>query len=506
MTAATLHIDGLVARFGRLNWIFRALALAALGAVAGIGQAPFGIVPLTLAALVVVLAIARGAAHRRTAFLTGWAFGAGYFALTLQWIVQPFYVEPDLYGWMAPFALFFMATGLALFWGTAFAVARRIGLGSGLGVWPLVVVWTGAEVARSLVLTGFPWVLIGHIWIDTPLAQLAAFVGPHGLTLLTLVLAGVIVQIGFRWHLVLPVVAVAGLWVLFDPGPAPAPNPDAPVIRLVQPDVPQAEKFDPDKIPGHFARLMELTGGGAVPALVVWPETALPWLLDRAADVFEVATDAARGAPIVTGIQRRDGTRYFNALALLDGSGQVMALYDKYHLVPFGEYVPFGDLMARFGIHGLAASEGGGFSAGTSPALIDLPGIGPALPLICYEGIFAEEVNAMPDRARVMLLITNDAWFGTRTGPYQHLAQARLRAIEQGIPMVRVANTGVSAMIDGRGRVLGTIPLGQAGVLDLALPDALPPTIYSSIGDWPVIVLLVVLGGILVLRGRRFSD
>lgn len=474
---------------GRPGTLARFAILSVAGVAAGLGQAPFGWWGVTLLALVLFLRMASGPLGWRAACLDGWAFGIGYFTLTLHWIVEPFYVDAARHGWMAPFALVFMAAGMALFWGAAMVLARRLGP----GLLPLVVAFSAMELARSLVLTGFPWALIGHVWIDTPLAQLAAGVGPHGLTLLTLALAATLAAIGPRLWLGLPLAVTGGLWFWLDPGPAPTLPPDAPVIRLVQPNMPQDQKFDPDMIPIFYDRILRLSGGGTIPDLVVWPETALPWLLENAADMLESAADATRGAPLVMGIQRREGTRYFNTLALVDGEGQVQALYDKHHLVPFGEYIPFGEYLARFNIHGLAASEGGGFSSGPGPALIDLPGIGPAMPLICYEGIFAEEVNAMPGPARLMVLITNDAWFGTRAGPYQHLAQGRLRAIEQGIPMVRVANTGISALIDGQGRVLGSIPLGQEGALDLALPDPLPNTIYARAGDWPVIVLLALL-------------
>jgi apolipoprotein N-acyltransferase len=169
----------------------------------------------------------------------------------------------------------------------------------------------------------------------------------------------------------------------------------------------------------------------------------------------------------------------------------VLSVYDKHHLVPFGEYIPFGEWLGRFGIRGLAASDGAAFVPGPGPAVMTVPGIGRVMPLICYEGIFAEEVNAMPERAVLLVLVTNDAWFGLNVGPYQHLAQGRLRAIEQGLPMVRVANTGISALIDPHGRILGQIPLGHEGVLDLPLPAALPPTPYSRTGDWPVILLLI---------------
>jgi apolipoprotein N-acyltransferase len=182
--------------------------------------------------------------------------------------------------------------------------------------------------------------------------------------------------------------------------------------------------------------------------------------------------------------------------------GEVTDLYDKWHLVPFGEYIPFGENLADLGIRGLAARDGGGYAAGPGPALVDLPGIGPGLPLICYEGIFAEEVNASDVRPRVLLLITNDAWFGVRSGPQQHFAQGRLRAIELGVPMVRAANTGISGVIDGKGRILGSLPMGEAGALFLPLPPVLPATVYARTGDLPAILAIMGILGLGAVLAR----
>ena len=490
-----------LSRVSGLHWLWRGPLLAGLGALAAVGQAPWDLPLATMLALFLIFALP---VTRWTSMaFSGWAFGVGYFSLALHWITQPFMVDAARDGWMAPFALLFMATGLALFWGAAFAFARALGGGK----LALVTCWTGAEVARSLMFTGFPWALMGHIWIDTPLAQLAAYVGPHGLTFLTLAAVAIVGQ--FRLWSVVPVLLGGVGWLMLDPGPAPAPGPDAPILRLVQPNVPQSEKWDPDLAMRNIRRMLTLSTGQVddpTPVdLVIWPESSVPWVIDQAQSILLSAGQAADGTPVILGIPRRDGDHYYNALVLLDPSGTVTAVYDKTHLAPFGEYMPFGDLLSRFGIHGLAATEGSGWSAGSGLALIDVPGIGPVLPLICYEGIFAEEVNAVHGRARLMVLITNDAWFGTDSGPYQHFALARLRAIEQGLPLARVANTGISGVIDAKGRVLGQIGLGQQGALDLPLPASLPPTFYTKVGDWPVLVLLALLTLGLIAPKRRFA-
>ncbi|WP_010138670.1 apolipoprotein N-acyltransferase, partial [Oceanicola sp. S124] len=201
----------------------------------------------------------------------------------------------------------------------------------------------------------------------------------------------------------------------------------------------------------------------------------------------------AQGSALAVGIQRREGARYYNSLAVLDTSGAVHDVYDKHHLVPFGEYLPLGDQLARLGIRAFAAQEGFGYSAGPGADLLQIPGIGATLPLICYEAIFPRDIRAAPSRPDLLLQVTNDAWFGSLSGPYQHLAQARLRAVENGLPMIRVANTGVSALISADGAVLDSLALNTQGTLDVALPPPSAPTPYSRSGDLPALLLALLL-------------
>ena len=473
-----------------------------LGSVAALGQAPVGAWPFTILALAVALALWPIAPWRR-GFALGWALGLGYFALSLHWIVQPFLVDVARHGWMAPFALVLMAGGMALFWGVAGAIASWIGPTR----LALPVTLIAAEMLRSHILTGFPWALLGHVWIDTPIAQAAAWVGPHGLTLLTIGFAAGMAAAGLRLWVLGPIGVLLLAWIGLSPGPATNPDPDAPLVRIIQPNAAQDQKWQPGMARLFFERQLDQTRSnpdGPRPDLVVWPETSVPWLLEQADLALDDVARAAGDAPVILGVQRRDGRRYYNSLAVIGPNGDPTAIYDKHHIVPFGEYMPLGELAARFGIHGLAASEGGGYSRGSGPALVDVPGVGLALPLICYEGIFAEEVNAPSERPRLLVLITNDAWFGDWAGPAQHLAQARLRAIEQGLPLVRAANTGISAMIDPQGRIVADLALNTQGVIDAPLPDARPPTLYSRAGDWPAGLLL--LGLLAALVGRRRLD
>lgn len=471
------------------------LMAAVCGAVAALAHAPFYLWPMGPLGLAGLFALFQVSGSTRRAFLLGWAGGAGYFAVSLFWIVEPFMVDIARHGWMAPFALIFLCAGLALFWGGAFALAHWSG-GRRPLIW--VAAFTGAEMLRSYLLTGFPWALIGYVWAPSPAAQHAAFIGPHGLTVMALIAAISLWQIAARWIIAIPTilggVVLIGLGMMLG-NPTPPP-PDAPVIRMIQPNAPQHEKWDPDHVLTFFERQLDFTAappqGPLAPDLVVWPETAIPWLLDNAEEALAMIAASANETPVVLGLRSVDDGRLYNALVLLDPSGNISARYDKFHLVPFGEYIPLGDLAARFGIHGLAAGEGNGYSPGPGARLIDLPGIGSALPLICYEAIFPQDVHAAPERPRLLLQITNDAWFGKFSGPFQHLQQARMRAIEQGLPMLRVANTGVSAMIGPKGEILHRIPLGEAGYADAALPTARPATPYARTGDWPLLALLLI--------------
>ena len=469
----------------------------ALGAVAALGQAPWSLWPLSLIAFAGLYGLYARANTWRAAAWTGLAGGAGYFALALSWIVEPFLIDVARHGWMAPFALLFSAVGFALFWAGAQAVSRALVARGGRGA---ALVWAAAmtlgEALRGRIFTGFPWAQPGHGWIDTPMLAWASVGGALPLTLVALGAGAAL------WHLAagarpLGAATLALIAALYAAAPllgqAPGAGPDAPTVRLVQPNVPQAQKWDPAYMDFHFDRQMGYTAAGARPDLIVWPETALPELLNRAGPVLEDVARAARGAPIVLGVQRAEGARYFNSLLVMDGQGRQAALYDKHHLVPFGEYIPFGDLAARFGIRGLAQQDGQGYSPGPGPQIMDMEGIGRAVPLICYEGVFPRDVANAPGRADFLLLITNDAWFGEVSGPYQHLAQARLRSAEQGLPMIRAANTGISAMIDAAGHITAQIPLGEAGYIDAALPPPRAPTFYARTGDWLAITLLLLL-------------
>ena len=468
-----------------------------LGALAALGQAPWGFWWATLAAMAVLIWLLERVVDRRGAFWTGLCAGTGYFALALSWIVEPFLIDIAATGWMAPFAVVLLSAGLGLFWGAAAVLAclfPRPALG-------FVVAFVALEWLRGVILTGFPWAMLGHVWIGTPLDQLAALGGPSILSLVTLLAAALPVL--WRWRgaagsaLILAAALGFGLWRLNQPLPDPRPG----MLRLVQPNAEQSMKWEAARAREFLDRLLTLTAKGSPADLTVWPETSVPYMLEYAPEVAGMVVRASGGKPVALGIQRAEGDRFYNSLRVLEGAAVETARYDKAHLVPFGEYIPFGDLAYDwFGLKAFAAQAGNTYSDGPGPQVLDLGSFGKVLPLICYEAIFPREVNAMPERADWILQITNDAWFGIRTGPFQHFAQARLRAIEQGLPLIRVANTGVTAVVDAHGRVVEALPFGTMAALDIRVPGALPPTPYARWGDGPVALLL---GGLALAAFNR---
>ncbi|WP_291729779.1 apolipoprotein N-acyltransferase [Leisingera sp. F5] len=469
------------------------------GALASLALAPWSFWFGLPAALGAAGWLVLQAATARTAMLAGWLFGLGYFAFGLSWILEPFQIDPERHAWMAPFALVFLAGGLALFWGAAFGLAIRFSAGA-WRIPMLVAAWSLAEFGRAYLLTGFPWAAFGQFWIDTPAANLLPWIGPQGLALLTLAAFLPLALLRRTPAAALVPLGLAAAAAFAAPAP-PQVNPTGKTVRIVQPNAPQDLKWHPDHRWEFVRRAVAFSAETPRPDLIVWPETAVPQLLNYADDTLRVISENAGGVPVLLGIQREESGAFYNSAVLLDMDGQPASTYDKAHLVPFGEYVPFGDVMARFGIYGFASRAGAGYAAGPGPQIMNLP-IGRALPLICYEAVFPQDVNAAETRPDMLVQVTNDAWFGTRSGPFQHLVQARMRAIEQGLPMIRAANTGVSAMIGADGTLLNSLPLGDAGYIDAALPAPLPPTLYSRTGDWPVFLLCLFAAAAVFLRSR----
>jgi apolipoprotein N-acyltransferase len=449
------------------------------------------------------------------AFWIGWFAGLGYFGATLQWIVEPFLVQPEIFGWMIPFALSGMAGGMALFWGAGFWVAKRLcadGWGAPFG---LAFGLVGMEWLRGNILSGFPWSLLGYAWIDTDAMQFASVVGVYGLTLLT-VLSGFligavifgtgIVQRGVMAVLAVAVMATPFLYALDRlKNSRGMPQADALQVGLVQPNIAQKDKWQPALREVHLRDLLDKTRDLAARGadVVIWPEAATPYQFDQAPQLRAMIADAlGEDAVLLAGGVRFEGQSAFNSLIAVGPDGAILDTYDKQHLVPFGEKMPFEPLLSRIGLRAMISLPGG-FSTGEDrERSMSVSGLPPFVPMICYEAIFPAEIMRRAAQGDWLVQVTNDAWFGNWVGPYQHLVMARVRAIERGLPLARAANTGVSAIVDGYGRVVTSLPLNQAGVVLDALPTRAAPTLYALYEDIPFGFGLL-LSGLFGWIGRR---
>jgi apolipoprotein N-acyltransferase len=290
-------------------------------------------------------------------------------------------------------------------------------------------------------------------------------------------------------------------------------------LRIMQPNLQQDVKFNYGAKQDVMQKYLALSDRASGPqstgvrdaSILIWPESAFPFFLTREADAMaQIADLLPKGTVLITGAVRvpddaRPGvpvTRAYNSIYLIDHDGSILSIYDKLHLVPFGEFLPFQNWMERLGFSQLTKVTGG-YIAGTRRRSLDIPGAPRALPLICYEAVFPGHVAERDDRPGWIVNLTNDGWFGISTGPYQHLQQARMRAIEEGLPVVRAANTGISAVIDPMGRIVAQLGLGIEGVLDASLPAASAPTVYARFGNISA-AILVAIALIFVLR-RRLS-
>jgi len=489
---------------------------AALGALAAAALPPLHLLPALWLAFPGLLLLAGSRPTARGALLVGWAWGFGHFVAGLYWISNALLTEADRFAWLVPLAVPGIAAVLALFVAVPAVLARSWPEG-----WPRVLafagLWTLAEIARGHVLTGFPWNLIGTVWAFGALpVQGAAWIGAHGLSALTVVLACLPLVWGRAAWAVGGAVLAGGAAVGLARLAAEEPPPGPVAIRVVQGNIAQAHKWRDDLRIAHFRHYLGLTAAvppaaaGEGPMVVIWPETASPFLLDTDATARALAAGALpEGALLIAGsvrIERRAGAaeppvRIWNSLVAIDRDAAVIGLYDKHHLVPFGEYVPLRSVLPIETV----VPGNLDFSPGPGPRTLALPGTGvpPFSPLICYEVIFPGNVVAPGDRPAWLLNLTNDAWFGVSSGPYQHLAAARLRAVEEGLPLVRAANTGVSAVFDARGRLVASLGLDRTGVIAAALPAARAPTAFAQAGGWIPGGISMLLLAVATALGRR---
>lgn len=508
-------LPGLAATTG---WKVRGLA-AVLGLIAGLGFAPLNLVPVFMIGLMGLIWLTVEAPTRRAAFVAGWWWGFGHFAANSYWIAESFLIDAARFGWMIPFVIGGLAAYLALFPALAALALRSAPRPlSFAGIALFAAAWTVAEWLRGHLLTGYPWDLAAYIWSGSDaMMQSTALWGSWGLSLVTVFALGLPALLlrmdrrVARNAVIAMVVVLGGLyaggaWRLSDT----VADSDT-IVRIVQPNIAQSMKISADDRPRQVETLMRLTlqtpGFDKVKA-VVWPESAANYLLEREPSLVSVLGQAAPpGGVLITGAPRGEPTsgaldRVWNSLAAISHQGQVLGTADKFHLVPLGEYVPYREI---FPFINKLTPGSMNFSPGPGPRTLHLPGLPPVSPLICYEAIFPGAVTDPNDRPGVLINITNDGWFGTSTGPFQHFVSARFRAVEEGIPLLRAANTGISAVVDAYGRVETRSNMVVEAVIDARVPSALPPTPFARFGTLAVLPLLA-LALVPMLFGRGKSS
>ncbi|MHA1554093.1 MAG: apolipoprotein N-acyltransferase [Alphaproteobacteria bacterium] len=503
----------------------RAVVALVAGALSALAFAPFHLFPILWITIPVLIWLLDGAAatndDRLIARLApaawiGWLFGVGFFFAGMWWVGLAFLANGGLLVVLAPLAPLALAAVLATFWAFGAALARLAWSHGWSRILVFAVAMAVAEWLRGHLFGGLPWNAFGYALTPLPeMMQSASLVGLWGLTLAAFVIFATPAALAAASHeerrnglsltavalvLLLAHTGFGVLWLAIDrPPPAPVIN-----LRVVQPVIPQNERWGSEQTGDVMGRLIGLSSSGdladaAPPLVVIWPESAFPFFLtENARALAAIADMLPPGGALVTGAARvgrpvadAQDRPVFNSVFVIDDIGEIRAAYDKVHLVPFGEYLPLDKWLRSLGLSQLVALPGG-FTAGSVRRTLDLPNGTAIGPLVCYEAIFPGAVTERARRPQWLINVTNDGWFGTSAGVYQHFHQARLRTVETGLPLVRAANTGISAIIDGRGQVVASLPVGEMGVIDARLPPARAVPPYAIFGDWIFAVLLLL--------------
>ncbi|MGB9154705.1 MAG: apolipoprotein N-acyltransferase, partial [Alphaproteobacteria bacterium] len=479
---------------------------------------PFDFFPLLWVCFPALIFLLQGTTNARQAFVTGWSFAFGFLVFGLYWIAVSMFVDLAHFWWAVPLAVAGLPACFAIYYGIAAVIARRIGLSRLSGAITFGLLWFLADYARGHLFTGFPWNLTGYAWSGVlPVLQVTGIFGIYGLTLLTTVAACLPASVADTVKagriacvaslMMFAVFAIGGEVRLQTTSVGTVPDVH---LRLVQPNIAQTLKMRNDEREPGFQTLLDLSSAKSdvQPTHIFWPETASTYYLSEDADHRqEIAARIPSSADVITGVVRREldengDTDFYNSLVVVDGLGRLVGGYDKAHLVPFGEFMPERKYIPF--IKAVAASDAD-FSAGPGVRSLRVLGLPLFSPLICYEAIFPGDVVAQDDRPGFMVNLTNDAWYGNTTGPYQHFAIVRVRTIEEGLPLIRIANTGISGVIDPLGRIVQRLGLGKRGFIDSDLPNAMSVTFFSKWREaplWSGFLILVLTSSILTIKRK----
>lgn len=519
-------IDG----FKHLTGIKRQLISFIFGALMAFALAPFHLFFLCFISFPVLVWLIDGINERVNGLkkysliaLTGWSFGFGYFVFGLWWLSSAMFVDFASYYWAIPFAIFGLPAFLALYYGLAAVVAAILNWNSYGRIVTLSLTFGLAEWLRGVAFTGFPWNSIGYTAMPNVASmQMASLIGVLGVNFLAVLVYATpaILADGKERKIAF---SLAGLLIVFDVGfgayrlsfaPNNYANGDEIMVRLVQPSIDQSQKQDAVLARQNYDELVSLSieenpESSRRPDIIIWPETALPYYLDYTPELKEnIASLLQDKQLLMTGSVRlsydEDGKQsFYNSMQIVDKNGDVIAYADKVHLVPFGEYMPFSEFFKQFGLSAIAETVGG-YSAASDHKTLTLSERLTILPLICYEAIFPNEMDYSGDRPNVLVNLTNDAWFGQTPGPWQHFQQARLRAVEQNMPLIRATNNGITAVVDPYGRIIGQIEQNRVAYLDAPIPSYNAPNWHKISNGKEILSIILILS---IFSGflRRYS-
>jgi apolipoprotein N-acyltransferase len=505
--------------FRRLTGWRRNLMAIAAGIVASLSLPPADALPFLWLAFPVLIWLLDGVQTWKGALWVGWLFSFGFLAFSLYWLTFALFVAIDQYWWLVPFASSSLAFGLSIYFGIGTAIAWKVRRERPLArVLALVGMWSLAWWVYGHALTGFPWNLPGYAWTEFPwLIQIASVGGVYAVTLLVILAPALAALLGSPSatpeqgrRATAAGIAIMILAAIFGAVRLPSdPMPTVPDVRLrlVQPSISQNLKWAAGRFSDNLRQHIQLSLKPAdeAPTAIVWSEAAEPFPLEKHPENAKIIGSILKpGQLLITGIDRdltdEDPPSFRDSIQVLNHDGDILATYDKFHYVPFGEYMPLSKYIPM--IKAVAVGDIDP-TPGPGPRTIRLPGLPPVGPLICYEVIFPNDVVDRSDRPDWLIDVTNDAWFGLSAGPYQHFAMMRVRSVEEGLPLANAANDGISGVVDPYGRVTARLGLGEIGIVDADLPKPIPETIYAKIGDGLFFVMALALAAAGFVLGRR---